>query len=370
VPKSLPPACEQKLIEFARALINQQQAKTVVPPQQRSSGFWFGGGNMAQASNGDLYICGRYRNHGDSRTGLASGERGLEFAVFKSAPDAQSFEKVVSIPKQGLSVDGLEVLSIEGAALYFSDRGVELFISTEKAGLRYPQEIASYLKPGAGVWTIEHAVAADVSSLASAPLCTVLKSDDPQYLHVKDPFVYKTAKNELALLFCTHPFSWTCSNTAYALRAAGSDAFSQPDYSFFPRGNTWDVAMTRGTSLLDVPASAACDGQQVTLVFYDGGESLRNLDQHQAAVKRPRGYSCEEIGGLGYMLNGDFNNIIRLSRNEPLFISPSGTGCSRYVDVLYTGEQFHATWQQSQDDLSQPLVMHSLTSGQSLALLN
>ncbi len=366
----LPAACEQKLINFAQALINQQNARVVVPPQQKASGFWFGGGNMVQAASGELYICGRYRNHGDSRTGLASGERGLEFAVFKSGPDAASFEKVLSIPKSGLGVNGLEVLSIEGAALHLSDRGVELFISTEKAGLPYPDEIASYLKPGAGVWTIEHAAAGDVAGLESAELKTVLSSREPQFLHVKDPFVYTTHQNELALLFCTHPFGWSSSNTAYALRPAGSDTFSEPDYTFFPRGNTWDVAMTRGTCLLDVPASAACNGRRVTLVFYDGGESLRNMDEHKAAVKRPRGYSCEEIGGVGYMLDGDFSNITRLSLNEAMFVSPMGTGCSRYVDVLDTGEQFHATWQQSQDDLSQPLVLHSLSKDEAMSLLD
>jgi len=374
VSNTLPATCEQKLIAFARALVDQQNARTVVAPQQNASGFWFGGGNMVQSPAGDLYLCGRYRSHGDSRTGLASGERGLEFAVFKSAADAGAFEKVLSIPKAGLSVNGMDILSIEGSALTFSPRGVELFVSTEKAGLPYPAELSGYLKPGAGVWTIEHACAASVEELAAAELRTVVATGNPEFLHVKDPFVYNTPQNDLALLFCTHPFSWSSSNTAYVLRVedneTGGGTFSEPDFSFFPRGNTWDVAMTRGTCLLDVPASNACDGRRVTLIFYDGGECLRNLDEHCAAVKRPRGYSCEEIGGAAYMLDGDFNNIVRLSRNEPLFTSPYGTGCSRYVDVLATSDHFHATWQQSQNDLSQPLVLNSLSRRQALEILN
>ena len=48
----------------------------------------------------------------------------------------------------------------------------------------------------------------------------------------------------------------------------------------------------------------------------------------------------------------------RLSTLAPAFVSPHGTGCSRYVDVLFTEEYAYATWQQSQDDLSQPLVMN------------
>jgi hypothetical protein len=50
----------------------------------------------------------------------------------------------------------------------------------------------------------------------------------------------------------------------------------------------------------------------------------------------------------------------RLSRLEPLFVSPWGTGCSRYVHTLVTEAGILATWQQSQVDGSQPLVGHWL----------
>ena len=110
--------------------------------------------------------------------------------------------------------------------------------------------------------------------------------------------------------------------------------------------------------MLDVPKAGAFANQAVTLMFYDGGECVRNLDEHATAVKRPRGYSCEELGGAGYFLDGDFANIERLSKHAPLFVSPHGTGCSRYVDVLQTADGYYATWQQSQPDGSQPLVMN------------
>jgi hypothetical protein len=98
-----------------------------------------------------------------------------------------------------------------------------------------------------------------------------------------------------------------------------------------------------------------------TLLFYDGGESLRNLNEHENAVSRPRGYSCEELGGAAYLINDDFNNVNRLSIYLPMFISPYGLGTSRYVDVLETNAGYYATWQQSQNDESQPLVMNFLT---------
>jgi hypothetical protein len=131
-----------------------------------------------------------------------------------------------------------------------------------------------------------------------------------------------------------------------------------PDFDFFRRGVTWDVAMTRGTSVLDVPQVGAFQDQQVSLLFYDGGECVRNHDEHTHAVTRPRGYSCEELGGLAYVVDGDFTQVERLSEFWPLFVSPHGTGCSRYVDVLETNDGFYATWQQSQADGSQPLVMN------------
>ena len=93
-------------------------------------------------------------------------------------------------------------------------------------------------------------------------------------------------------------------------------------------------------------------------MFYDGGECVRNHDQHGHSVTRPRGYSCEELGGLGFVTDGDFAHVERLSEYQPLFLSPHGTGCSRYVDVLETNDGFYATWQQSQPDGSQPLVMN------------
>ncbi|NJN83092.1 MAG: hypothetical protein HC802_12945 [Caldilineaceae bacterium] len=38
------------------------------------------------------------------------------------------------------------------------------------------------------------------------------------------------------------------------------------------------------------------------------------------------------------------------------FVSPWGTGSSRYADVLATGRGLFASWEQAQADGSQPLV--------------
>ena len=62
-------ALNQKLIDLSCALVDQENARLLVEPQGRSSGYWFGGGNVIQDRDGSILICGRYRNYGDSRTG-------------------------------------------------------------------------------------------------------------------------------------------------------------------------------------------------------------------------------------------------------------------------------------------------------------
>ena len=363
---------EARLFELGKALIDQTSARVIVEPQDRSTGFWFGGGNMVQAPNGDLFVVGRYRNHGDSRTGLGAGARGVELAIFRSVDAGATWEKVLSFDKPSLNIGDREVLSIEGTAMRWTADGVELFVSTEKKNVAYPPGLDSYLKPGTGVWTIEHAIASDVDSLATAEFKTIIESDDPQYVHVKDPFLYEgtdAVGGNLQILFCTHPFCWTSSNTGYMTRT--SDSKMQPAvYEVFSRGFTWDVAMTRTTAVVNVPHVGQFADISAALVFYDGGECVRNLDEHKSAVNRPRGYSCEELGGLAYTLNGDLHTIRRLSVLEPSFVSPWGTGCSRYVDVLATENGMYATWQQSQDDLSQPLVMHHIDQSRIKQILN
>ena len=89
-----------------------------------------------------------------------------------------------------------------------------------------------------------------------------------------------------------------------------------------------------------------------------------------AAAKRPRGYSCEEIGGIGFACEEDFPEIISFSEDFPAFISPHGTGCSRYVSTLQTNEGILATWQQSQKDESQPLVANFLSNDKILKIFS
>lgn len=340
----------EKLTRFGHALVNQEEARIIVEPNQRASGYWFGGGNMAQHED-ILYLVGRYRNAGDSRAGLGLGERGLELAVFRSDDRCDTFEKVLSLSKNdlaGMDEEGKAVKSIEGSSLNFTPDGVELYVSSEKA-LSYPDDIGEYQKPDTGIWTVEHCKAKDIESIPECSLKTVLRSSDPRWLHLKDPTIHRLANGDTLLGFVTHPFNWASSNTAFCLIEKGR-GLTSPVFNFFQRGFTWDVAVNRATAWLNVPRVGEFADNPKTLIFYDGAESMRDLDEHKHALRRHRGYSCEELGGLAVADDSGVGDIQRLSVNEPIFTSPMGTRCSRYVDILETREGFYATWQQSQDD--------------------
>lgn len=347
-----------RLMALGRLLIDQTRARTIIPPKQPSAGFWFGGGNLVRGADGALYLAGRYRNYGDSRTGLGAGERGLELAIFRSEDGCRTFEKVLAFDKSDLDMGARTVLSIEGSALEFTGEGVRLLVSSEKAGIPYPAHLADYHKPGTGVWTIEEMVAPAIDGLKNAPRRTLFASDVPEHLHVKDPFFMPSVHGRRRVGFCTHPFNWSSSNTCFAEQA--EDGQWHMAYEAFPRGAAWDVAMTRATCLVQIPPMGVFKDRALQLLFYDGGECLRPLDAHKNAVLRPRGYSCEELGGLALVTSQNPFSAVRVSRFEALFTSPYGTGCSRYIDVLMEKDWAYATWQQGQNDGSQPLMMHAV----------
>jgi hypothetical protein len=366
---AVPGKSREALTRFARALVDQHKARVLIPPRQNREGFWFGAGNLVEAPSGALYLVGRYRDEGDSRTGTGSGERGLELAIFVSYDRAKTFSRLLSFGKADLNIGGRSVVSIEGAKLHFCVDGVELFLSSEKTGIGYPPGLESFHKPGTGVWTIDCLRARSVQELKGKEPVTIVEGSDPRWLHVKDPVVFDSAAGDTLLYFCTHPFNWSSANSALAVRKRGQSLFSEPDFHFFPRGFTWDVAISRITGLCRLPLVDAPLPAGGILVFYDGGESLRQYEEHTKAVKRPRGYSCEELGGLGLTTKEDFHSIERLSVELPFFVSPHGTGCSRYVSLLETDEGYYATWQQSQPDRSQPLVMSFLPREDALRAL-
>ena len=92
---------EEKLIRLARRLVNPEQARILIEPYGKGMGYWFGGGNLVEGPGGDIYLVGRYRNPGDSTTGLAKGERGLELAIFPVIRWGPDFRKNSFLFKKG-----------------------------------------------------------------------------------------------------------------------------------------------------------------------------------------------------------------------------------------------------------------------------
>jgi len=370
-------ADESRLRDFLLALVNQEAARVLIEPYERACGFWFGGGNVLQEADGTILITGRYRNHGDSRTGVAAGARGLELAIFASGDGGLTFTKERSWSKADLSYEGNRVVSIEGSALHpCPEGGYELFVSSEKDH-PYPEEVAEFQKPGTGVWSIDIVRSAgfqpaeDIGSLDAAGIGPALAdAPAPGYLHVKDPMVFDAANGDTVMVFCDHPFLWCSVNSGYAVRPKGESEFSVRSWETVPRGPAWDVAGTRITNRMPVPrVGAFANLPALSVYFYDGLECYRKLEEGPQGVQRPRGYSCEELGGALYGFDDEFPRMTRLSRLLPLFVSPNGTGCSRYVDTLVDEAGVLAIWQQSQADESQPLVGHFLALDEVVRIL-
>ncbi len=360
------------LRQFVDALINQKAARVLIPPYAPQPGFWFGGGNLVQTHDGAIWLSGRYRNHGDSRTGLAAGQRGIECAIFRSDDQAQSFQRVHTWTKSQLSLPDAAVISIEGTSLHQQADGTwELFVSNEKA-TAYPEALAAFQKPNTGVWSIERLTGPTPEALDPATLTTVLANHDrPAYLHVKDPVVFDAPDGATAMIFCTHPYTWAACNTGLALRSPGSTDWQVQTWELVSRGPAWDVASTRITARLPVPRLGCfADAPPAALYFYDGAECMRPHEESQRANTRPRGYSCEELSGVFFGWDAEFPQVQRLSETSPWFISPWATGSSRYTECLATEAGILTTWQQARADGSQPLVGHFLPQAEIRRILS
>ena len=344
---------EEKLIELGKTIVNYEKAKIIVEPYKREKGYWFGGGKIRKDKKGRLVITGRYRNAGDSRYGIDKGERGLELAIFVSE-DGKKFEKIKSWGKKDLKVCEKEVLSIEGSSIYLGDK-VELYVSSEKRR-NYPSGFEKYQKEGTGIWEIDVFEGDTLDNLNPENIRNVLISENPENLHVKDPVIFDL-NDKIYMIFCQHPFCWSCSYSGLAVKE--KDKFEILSNDILPKGYTWDVAVTRITERLPVPKIGIFKGlPDISLYFYDGAECIREHQQSEKGVKRPRGYSCEEISGIAYGFDSEFPKIYRLSKYFPLFYSPYGTGCLRYISAFFDGEKIYSIWQMSDKDFSQPLFMN------------
>ena len=96
--EGLPDTLARKLTNLGTRLIDHKRAQLLIEPTQNESGYWFGGGNAVRDPNDNsLLLIGRYRDAGDSRTGLAQGPRGRELAIFRSTDDGVTWEDLAAV---------------------------------------------------------------------------------------------------------------------------------------------------------------------------------------------------------------------------------------------------------------------------------
>lgn len=365
--------CEEiarRLGDFGKQLIDNHNARVVVKPKKSRSGFWFGGGKLRRDGNsGKLYLTGRYRNSGDSRYGISAGERGLELALFVSVNGGRDFEKIACWDKKSLEADAGRVISIEGSSLLLSDdSSARMYVSVERAR-EYPPGFEKFRKEGTGVWGIDVFRGKSPEDLDASGSRPLMEFTGPGSLHAKDPVTFRMNQND-QMLFCRHPFSWSSSYTGLAVLKNSGMECEIVCNDVLPRGYSWDVAVSRITECLSVPKKGFFSSlPPVSLYFYDGAECLREHPRNERGEPGPRGYSCEELGGLAWGFDGRFPEMFRISGNFPLFRSPEGTGSSRYVTACHDGENVIAAWQRSAEDYSQPLVCNILTGKQVAEIL-
>jgi hypothetical protein len=350
---------EQALMRLGERLIDTRSARVLIPALGTGPGHWFGGGNLVEDDG--LWLTGRYRVPGDARTGTGEGLRGLEVAIWHAASFDRPFRKVASFSKANLG----DVLSIEGTALLRVQDAWELYISSEKRR-HYPAHLRRFQKPGTGVWSIDCIRGPSPAHLDPASRTEVLCSPRGADLHIKDPVTYPLPGGGTGMIYCSHPHTWASSNTGLAERPAHGLPFHTVTDALLPRGPVWDVACTRVTERLELPAIGPLQDAPTTVLYlYDGAECLRPLAANRTAVERPRGHSCEELGGLAYGPKEGTAPPIRLSVEAPHFVSPHASGSCRYASATFLQDgSLVATWQQACADGSQPLMGNRLAANE------
>ena len=165
-------------------------------------------------------------------------------------------------------------------------------------------------------------------------MTTIARSEKGSTLHYKDPVAFLQMM-EIPTSFLPPSILLVQFKQWVAHKKENQAYFELISENILERGNSWDVACSRVTEKLSVPKIGPfADLPDLSIYFYDGAECLRPLDQNAKAAKRPRGYSCEELGGLAWGKDTEFPKLNKLSIDFPLFISPHGTGCDRYASAV------------------------------------
>jgi hypothetical protein len=122
-------------------------------------------------------------------------------------------------------------------------------------------------------------------------------------IHIKDPSVSSGPRGETVLIFCHHPYCWSCSSAGIVIRSDDNGEWGAPRFDVFRHGYTWDVAISRLTCRLPLPKiGVLADMEPLSLWFYDGGECLTDDDRtgmFQSVLENPQRVAPPADAGIG-----------------------------------------------------------------------
>lgn len=280
-----------------------EQCVTVREPVEAAAGYWVGAPSVwYEAGERAFYLSYRRRNPRGVRP-----ERGHTAFVARSR-DGLRFEDIWSVHKDELNTSSMERFCVRRA-------GNEWFL------------YLSYVDPADNRWRIDVVTAGRPDGFVVAERRPVLTADATGTEGVKDPYIMRLGPSRLLFASCANvrPMDDDERRAAHATgdiyatgatTAATGLATSLDGRSFawqgtvFSPGRGWDRYQARLGSV--IPAGPAFLG------FYDGSASVEE--------------NYEERCGLALSLS--LTDWMRLTPEEPRFVSRHGTGSLRYVDAV------------------------------------
>ncbi len=139
-------AQKQKLITLARELIHQEAARILIEPMARSTGFWFGGGNVIRDRDGSILLCGRYEPDPNVLI-LCEKAFAQGLPIFTSGLDCYTISHRIATFSKELSADDMEMAESvsQSVGACVEPAQIERMLSVKREHRMSPPEFRSAL---------------------------------------------------------------------------------------------------------------------------------------------------------------------------------------------------------------------------------